>query len=52
MEIFYLDPNAVAIIPKPSIRVIVTGKRVNRNTGQRLVIPVDYFFHGDNRIIE
>ena len=34
-----------------SIRVVVTGKRVNRGTGLGLEIPVDYFFYGDSRVI-
>ena len=34
------------------IRVIVTGKRVNRGVGLGLEIPDDYFFRGDNRVIE
>ena len=32
------------------LRVIVTGKRVNWGTGLELEIPVDYCFHGDNRV--
>ena len=34
-----------------SIRVAVTGKRVNRGVGLGLKIPVDYFFYGDSRVI-
>ena len=34
------------------IRIIVTGKRVNRGIGLGLEIPIDYFFHGDNRILK
>ena len=34
-----------------SIRVAVTGKRVNSGAGLGLEIPVDYFFYGDSRII-
>ena len=34
-----------------SIRVAVTGKRVNRGAGLGLEIPVDYFFYGDSRVI-
>ena len=34
------------------IRVAVTGKRVNKGIGLGLKIPVDYFFHGDNRVIK
>lgn len=30
----------------------VTGKRVNRGIGLGLVIPVDYFSNGDNRVME
>ena len=32
--------------------MVVTGKKVNRDIGLELEIPVDYFFHGDNRVIE
>ena len=38
--------------PNHYIRVIVTGKRVNRGVGLALEIPDDYFFRGDNRVIE
>ena len=34
------------------IRVIVTCKTVNRGIGIGLEITVDYFFHGDNRVIK
>ena len=34
-----------------SIRVAVTGKRVNRGVGLGFEIPVDYFFYGDSRVI-
>ena len=34
-----------------SIRVAVTGKRVNRGAGLGLEIPADYFFYGDSRVI-
>ena len=34
-----------------SIRVAVTGKRVNRGAGLGLEIPVDQFFYGDSRVI-
>ena len=34
-----------------SIRVAVTGNRVNRGAGLGLEIPVDYFFYGDSRVI-
>ena len=34
-----------------NIRVAVTGKIVNRGAGCGLEIPVDYFFHGDSRVI-
>ena len=34
-----------------SIRVAVTGKRVNRGAVLGLEIPVDYFFYGDGRVI-
>ena len=34
-----------------SIRVAVTGKRVNRGAGLDLEIPVDYFFYGGSRVI-
>ena len=30
------------------IRVVVTGKEVNRSIGLGLEIPLDYYFHGDN----
>ena len=32
--------------------VVVTCKRVNRGIGLGQEIPVDYFFHGDNQVIE
>ena len=32
--------------------VAVTGNRVNRGIGLGLEIPVDYFFHGGNRVIQ
>ena len=38
--------------PNHQIRVVVTGKRVNRGIGLELEIPVDYFSHGDNRVVE
>ena len=34
------------------ISIIVTGKRVNKGIGLKLEIPVDYFFHRYNRVIE
>ena len=34
-----------------SIRVAVTGKRVNIGAGLGLEIPVDYYFYGDSRFI-
>ena len=34
-----------------SIRIAVTGKRVNRGAGLGLEIPVDYFFYEDSRVI-
>ena len=34
------------------ICVVVTSKRVNRGIGLGLEIPVDYSFHGDNRVIQ
>ena len=34
------------------IRVVVTGKEVNRSIGLGLEIPLDYYFHGDNWAIE
>ena len=34
------------------IRVVFPGKRVNRGIGLGQEIPVDYFFHGDNRVIK
>ena len=34
-----------------SIRVAVTGKRVNRGVGFGLEISVDYFFYGDSRVM-
>ena len=34
------------------IRVVVTGKSVNRGIGLGQEIPVNYFFHGDNRVIK
>ena len=34
-----------------SIRVAVTGKRVNRGAGLGLEIPVDFIFYGDSRVI-
>ena len=33
------------------VRVVVTGKRVNRGVGFVLEIPVDYIFCGDSRVI-
>lgn len=38
--------------PNHSIRVTVTGKRVNRGAGMGLEIPVDYYFYGDKRVID
>ena len=38
--------------PNHDICVVITDKRVNRDIGLGLEIPVDYFFHGDNRFIE
>ena len=32
--------------------MVVTSKRVNRGIGLGLEIPVDYSFHGDNRVIQ
>ena len=32
--------------------VVVTGKRVNRGIGLEIEIPLDYFFHGNSRVIE
>ena len=32
--------------------MLVTGKRVNRGIGLELEIPLDYFFHGNSRVIE
>ena len=37
--------------PNHNIPVVVTGKRVSRVIGLGLEMPVDYFFHGDNRDI-
>ena len=34
--------------PNHHVRVVVTGKRVNRGIGLGPQIPVDYFFHGNN----
>ena len=34
------------------IRVVVTGKRVNRGIGLGLEMALDYFFDGDSRVIE
>ena len=34
-----------------NVRAVVTGKKVNRSIGLGLEIPIDYFFHGGNRII-
>ena len=34
-----------------NIRVVVTGKKVNRRIGLGLEIPADYSFHEDNRVI-
>ena len=39
-------------LPNHHNRVVVTRKRVNRDIGLGLEIPVDYSFHGDNRVIE
>ena len=38
--------------PSHHICVVVTGKNVNRGIDLGLEIPVDYFFHGDNRVTE
>ena len=37
--------------PNCSIRVTITGKRVNRGVGLELEIPVHYIFYGDERVI-
>ena len=37
--------------PNHHIRVVVTGKRVNRGIGLGLEIPVDYVFHEDNQVV-
>ena len=37
---------------KYHIRDVVTRKRVNSGIGPGLDILVDYFFHGDNQVIE
>ena len=34
-----------------SIRVAVTGKRVNRGAGLGIEILVDYFFYGESRVV-
>ena len=34
------------------VRVVVTGKEVNRSIGLGLEIPLDYYFQGDNWAIE
>ena len=37
---------------KHHVRVVVTGEKVNSGIGLGLEILFDYFFHGDNRVIE
>ena len=44
--------NTFLKFPSHHIRLVGVGKNVNRGIGLGLEIPVDYFFHGDNRVIK
>ena len=44
--------NKLLKFPYHHIRVVITGQRVNSGIGLGLETPVDYFFHGDNRVID
>ena len=44
--------NTFLKFPSHHIRLVGVGKSVNRGIGLGLEIPVDYFFHGDNRVIK
>ena len=43
--------NKFLTFPNHHIPVVVTGKKMIRGIALGLEIPVDYFFHGDNRVI-
>ena len=44
--------NGRSNVPNHHICVVVTGKRLNRGIGLELEIPLDYFLHGGDRVIE
>ena len=39
-------------LPNHTIRVLVTGKRINRGTGYGLEIPVEYVFNGNEKALQ
>ena len=39
-------------LPNHSIRVCVKGKRINRGVGDRLEIPAEYIFYGNQEAIQ
>ena len=39
-------------LPNHTIRVLVTGKRINRGAGYGLEIPVDYVFNGNEKALQ
>ena len=39
-------------LPNHTIRVLVTGKRINRGAGYDLQIPVEYMFNGNKKALQ
>ena len=39
-------------LPNHTIRVLVTGKRINRSSGYGLEIPVEYVFNGNEKALQ
>ena len=39
-------------LPNHTIRVLVTGKRINHRAGYGLEIPVQYVFNGDEKALQ
>ena len=39
-------------LPNHSVRVCVKGKRINRGVGDRLEIPAEYIFYGNQEAIQ
>ena len=39
-------------LPNHTIRVLVTGKRINHNAGYGLEIPVEYAFNGNVKALQ